>query len=43
MGRVAADLLFRRLDGEDWEPTTHLVETRLIIRGSGEIGPPAAD
>jgi LacI family transcriptional regulator len=39
MGRVAADLLFRRLDGEDWEPTTHLVETRLIIRGSGELLP----
>lgn len=37
MGRVAADLLFRRLDGEEWEPTTHLVETRLIVRGSGEI------
>ncbi|MEV0564057.1 LacI family DNA-binding transcriptional regulator [Dactylosporangium sp. NPDC050588] len=40
MGRVAADILFRRLDGEDWEPTTHLVETRLIVRGSGELPPP---
>ncbi|GAA3191933.1 LacI family DNA-binding transcriptional regulator [Dactylosporangium siamense] len=40
MGRVAADLLFRRLDGEDWEPTTHLVDTRLIVRGSGEIAGP---
>ncbi|MEU0562116.1 LacI family DNA-binding transcriptional regulator [Dactylosporangium sp. NPDC006015] len=39
MGRVAADILFRRLDGEDWEPTTHLVETRLIVRGSGELRP----
>lgn len=37
MGRVAADLLFRRLDGDDWDPTTHLVDTRLIIRGSGEL------
>jgi LacI family transcriptional regulator len=41
MGRVAADLLFRRLDGDDWEPTTHLVDTRLIVRGSGEIAGPA--
>ncbi|MET7423446.1 LacI family DNA-binding transcriptional regulator [Dactylosporangium sp. NPDC005555] len=40
MGRVAADLLFRRLDGEDWEPTTHLVETRLVPRGSGELPAP---
>jgi LacI family transcriptional regulator len=37
MGRVAADLIFRRLDGEQWRPTTHLVPTRLIARGSGEI------
>ena len=37
MGRLAAALLFRRLDGESWEPTVHLVPTRLIPRGSGEI------
>lgn len=41
MGRVAASLIFRRLDGEDWEPTTHVVPTRLIARGSGEIAGPA--
>jgi DNA-binding LacI/PurR family transcriptional regulator len=38
--RVAADLIFRRLDGEQWRPTTHLVPTRLIARGSGEIRGP---
>jgi LacI family transcriptional regulator len=40
MGRVAASLIFRRLDGEDWEPTTHFVPTRLVPRGSGEIAGP---
>ncbi|PZG00763.1 LacI family DNA-binding transcriptional regulator [Micromonospora deserti] len=40
MGRVAAALIFRRLDGEQWQPTTHLVATRLIPRGSGEIPGP---
>ena len=40
MGRVAAELVFRRLDGERWEPTTHLVPTRLIPRGSGELPGP---
>jgi LacI family transcriptional regulator len=42
MGRLAASLIFRRLDGEDWEPTTHYVPTRLIRRGSGEIPGPYA-
>jgi LacI family transcriptional regulator len=40
MGRLAATLIFRRLDGEDWEPTTHYVATRLVRRGSGEIPGP---
>jgi LacI family transcriptional regulator len=40
MGHLAATLIFRRLDGETWEPTRHLVPTRLIVRGSGEIPPP---
>jgi LacI family transcriptional regulator len=40
MGRLAASLIFRRLDGEAWEPTTHLVPTRLIVRGSGELPGP---
>jgi len=42
MGRLAATLIFRRLDGEDWEPTTHYVATNLIPRGSGEIMGPHA-
>ncbi|MFG3417365.1 LacI family DNA-binding transcriptional regulator [Micromonospora sp. NPDC049460] len=42
MGRVAASLIFRRLDGEQWPPTTHLVASRLIPRGSGEISGPFA-
>ncbi|SCL27016.1 transcriptional regulator, LacI family [Micromonospora pallida] len=40
MGRVAASLIFRRLDGEQWPPTIHLVASRLIPRGSGEITGP---
>jgi LacI family transcriptional regulator len=39
LGRVAAELLFRRLDG-DRSPSQHVVlPTRLIARGSGEIVP----
>jgi len=38
MGRKAAEQLFRRIDG-DQSPSVHLVvPTRLIARGSGEIG-----
>ncbi|WIM93038.1 LacI family DNA-binding transcriptional regulator [Actinoplanes oblitus] len=40
MGRVAAELIFRRLDGERWDPTVHVVATRLVPRGSGEITGP---
>jgi LacI family transcriptional regulator, galactose operon repressor len=39
MGTTAAELLFRRLDG-DRSPTVHrIIPTRLIERGSGEIQP----
>jgi LacI family transcriptional regulator len=39
MGRAAAEILFRRLDG-DMTPTAHqIIPTRLIERGSGEIRP----
>jgi LacI family transcriptional regulator len=39
MGKSAAELLFRRLDG-DRSPSVHqILPTRLIARGSGEIGP----
>ena len=38
MGQKAAEQLFRRIDG-DQSPSVHLVvPTRLITRGSGEIG-----
>jgi LacI family transcriptional regulator len=41
IGAVAAEILFARLGG-DTSPSRHeLIETRLIIRGSGEIRPPA--
>ncbi|SDQ64007.1 LacI family DNA-binding transcriptional regulator [Quadrisphaera sp. DSM 44207] len=39
IGALAAALVFRRLEGEAWTPTTHVVPTRLVPRGSGEIVP----
>jgi LacI family transcriptional regulator len=39
LGRTAADLLFRRLDGADDAPRRVTLPTRLIARGSGEIPP----
>lgn len=41
MGRLAADLLFRQLDGEEPAGQVHLVATHLVPRGSGEIPGPA--
>jgi LacI family transcriptional regulator len=39
LGRAAAELLFRRIDG-DRSPSVHeVIPTRLITRGSGEIRP----
>jgi len=39
MGRAAAELLFRRMDG-DRSPSVHeVIPTRLVTRGSGEIRP----
>jgi LacI family transcriptional regulator len=40
MGRTAASLVFRRLDGEHWAPTRHILPVVLTERGSGEIRPP---
>lgn len=37
LGRTAASLLFRRLDGEDWVPKYHRLPVTLVRRGSGEI------
>lgn len=39
LGRLAAQLLFARLDEDPSPPRTHVVETGLIARGSGEIAP----
>lgn len=39
LGRAAAELLFRRLDGDDSPPEHVVVDVELIARGSGEIPP----
>jgi LacI family transcriptional regulator len=39
IGTLAAETLFRRLDGDDGATNTHVVPTELIERGSGEIAP----
>ena len=40
IGTIAADRLFRRLDGDTSSEQTVIVPSRLIARGSGEIPPP---
>jgi LacI family transcriptional regulator len=40
LGRTAADLLFRRLDGDTGPLRTVRLPTRLIPRGSGETAVP---
>jgi LacI family transcriptional regulator len=39
IGTLAAQILFRRIDGDASEPRAHIVPTHLIPRGSGEIPP----
>jgi LacI family transcriptional regulator len=39
VGRTAAELFFRRLDGDRSAPEQSIVVTQMIIRGSGEIAP----
>ncbi len=41
IGQVAAEVLLRRLDGDRSPTASHVVPTRLIPRGSGEIPAPA--
>lgn len=41
MGKLATEILFRRLDGDRAAAATHVVPTSLIIRGSGEVRPAA--
>jgi LacI family transcriptional regulator len=42
LGRAAADLLFRRLDGEEIDAVQVVIPIKLIPRGSGEIAPSGA-
>jgi LacI family transcriptional regulator len=42
VGKLAAETLFRRLDGDRSPFRTHVLPTWLIPRGSGEIRPPTA-
>jgi LacI family transcriptional regulator len=39
IGRIAAERMFARLDGDRGPESTEVVPTRLIVRGSGEIRP----
>lgn len=39
IGQTAAEVLFRRLDGDRSPAEHHIVPTRMITRGSGEIAP----
>jgi LacI family transcriptional regulator len=39
IGRTAAEVLFRRLDGDGSPSRQHIVVTKMITRGSGEIAP----
>jgi LacI family transcriptional regulator len=39
IGQEVAEILFRRLDGDDSPPVHIVVEPKLIVRGSGEIPP----
>jgi LacI family transcriptional regulator len=41
LGRAAAELLFARLDGEDGPSRRIVLPATLIVRGSGELPPPA--
>lgn len=41
IGRLAAERLFRRRDGDTAPYSTEVVASRLVVRGSGEIPPPA--
>ncbi len=40
MGSLAAELLFRRIDGDTRPPRRKLIRTELVQRGSGEVRPP---
>ncbi len=39
IGKLAAERLLARIDGDRIAPTTYIVPSELILRGSGEIPP----
>jgi LacI family transcriptional regulator len=41
IGRAAAELLVRRMSGDNSPPAVHVVETRLLVRGSDELPLPS--
>ena len=41
IGKTVADLLFERIGGNTTPPRHVVVEPTLVVRGSGEIPPPA--
>lgn len=41
IGRTVADMLFARIDGDTSAPQHVVLEPTLVVRGSGEIPPPA--
>ncbi len=41
IGKTVADLLFARIDGDTRPPRHVVIEPTLVVRGSGEIPPPA--
>jgi LacI family transcriptional regulator, galactose operon repressor len=41
LGRAAAELLFARLDGDNGPSRRVVLPTTLVVRGSGELPPPA--
>src|SRR5206468_3511518 len=43
LGRAAADLLFRRLDGDDAAWRRVVMPVELVARGSGELAPPTGN
>lgn len=40
IGRVAAERILARINGDQQEPQTYIVPCELILRGSGEVPPP---
>jgi len=42
VGRLAAQRLFERMDGDHSPPYLRVVPTRLVVRGSGELPVPGS-